>query len=462
MSSASTPAQSPHRVIVVGAGGAGCLAALALAQAGVAVDLVDRGGDHPSLTAICGGLVPGADTSWQQSLGIADSIEQFVEDVMAKNKGQADAALVRTIGAACTEAIEFTGGRLGIELHLYTDIVHPGLSVPRLHATPGESGHELQESLRARAAKHPMIRRHVNTLMTHLLADGSGRVIGASGSASDGAPVRLEGHAVVIATGGFGANRDMLRQWIPSMAEAEHVGSLLSTGELIAGAMGLGAATAHMTGFQGHCHVNLGGRTHLGGSLPRLGAIMVNLNGRRFGAEDGGYSEFALEVLKQPQGIAIEIFDEVMHRQVESLGVFREAAEAGEVQRADSVAELAAHFGLDPQALADEITRYNRCVEAGVDSDWGRSILPRKLEAPFYGSRVTGALAHTQGGLKIDAHARVLAQDGQPIPGLFAIGGAAACFSGNGAEGYLSGNGLAHAFGTAWLAAEHLATQAKL
>lgn len=379
--------------------------------------------------------MPGVDTPQQRALGVADSVDLFVSDVMAKNKGHAQAELVRAVAEVSASALGFFEASTGVPLHLYTDVLHPGLSVPRLHATPGESGHELQEALRRAVLAHPGIGVRKGEFVDQLPADG---------------------RAVILATGGFGANKAMLRRWIPAMADAEYVGSRLSGGELIEAAVALGAQLAHMGGFQGHAHVNPGGRTHLGGSLPRLGAIMVNLSGRRFGAEDGGYSEFALDVLRQPQGRAVEIFDEGMLRQAESLGVFREAMEAGAVVRAGSARELAAAFGIDAAALAAEIGRYNGFVAAGADADWGRRILPRQLGSPLYGSMVTGALAHTQGGLRTDACARVLGRDGVPIRGLYAIGGAAACFSGDGAEGYLSGNGLAHAFGTAWLAAGHI------
>lgn len=441
-----------ERVIVVGAGGAGCLAALRLACAGVPVALYDRDLAGPSLTAICGGLVPGVDTPQQRAAGVVDSAALFEGDVMAKNKGRAQPELVRAVATVSASALGFFEAVTGVPLHLYTDVLHPGLSVPRLHATPGESGRELQDALRRAAFAHPGIDGRDGVFIDRLATDTRGSVTGAG---------QAGGRAVILATGGFGASKALLRRWIPAMADAEYVGSRLSGGELIEAAAALGAQLAHMSGFQGHAHVNPGGRTHLGGSLPRLGAIMVNLSGRRFGAEDGGYSEFALEVLRQPQGRAVEIFDEPMLRQVESLGVFREAMEAGAVVRADGAGELARAFGIDAAALAAELERYNGFVAAGADADWGRRILPRQLGSPLYGSLVTGALAHTQGGLRIDACGRVLGEDGDPIRGLYAVGGAAACFSGDGAEGYLSGNGLAHAFGTAWLAAEHIASASR-
>ena len=81
----------------------------------------------------------------------------------------------------------------------------------------------------------------------------------------------------------------------------------------------------------------------------------------------------------------------------------------------------------------------------------------RRLAPPLYGVKVTGALFHTQGGLRVDADARVLREDGSPIPNLYAGGGVAAGLSGHGPGGYFSGNGLLTALGYGLLAGRHAA-----
>ena len=138
---------NPCDVVVVGAGASGCLAALRSAEGGLSVLLLDRGTSKPSLTAICGGLIPGVDTEFQRAAGIRDSVDLFVADVLAKNKDRADLPVLRAVAQATARYIAFITGPLAIPLHLYTDILHPGLSVPRLHGTAGESGLELQTCL---------------------------------------------------------------------------------------------------------------------------------------------------------------------------------------------------------------------------------------------------------------------------------------------------------------------------
>jgi fumarate reductase flavoprotein subunit len=182
-----------------------------------------------------------------------------------------------------------------------------------------------------------------------------------------------------------------------------------------------------MDGYQGQGHVNLGGRTRLGMALPRLGAILLNRKGERFVDEAIGPSELAAVVLAQPGGMALEVFDKRIHDTAMSQGPYREAWEAGEVKVVDDLRE----FGLPPVEM--------------------------KFEKPIYAAWVTGALAHTQGGLAVDARARVVRPDGTPIEGLYAAGGAAAGLAGRGGEGYLPGNGLAQSFALGLIAGEEMA-----
>ena len=91
-----------------------------------------------------------------------------------------------------------------------------------------------------------------------------------------------------------------------------------------------------------------------------------------------------------------------------------------------------------------------------AEDPFGRTLWPHVLEPPYACVKVTGALFHTQGGLRVDGHGAVL-RDGRPIPGLYAAGGAAAGISGNGAEGYMSGNGLLSALGLGYLAGRDIA-----
>ncbi len=135
---------------------------------------------------------------------------------------------------------------------------------------------------------------------------------------------------------------------------------------------------------------------------------------------------------------------------------YRQALEAGAVHRADTIEDLAWDLGLPPATLAATLEVYQACAAEQQEDAFGRRDC-RPLQAPFYGVRVTGALFHTQGGLRVDFHGRVLREAGRPVPNLYAGGGVAAGLSGHGPGGYLSGNGLLTALGFGMLAGQHAA-----
>jgi fumarate reductase flavoprotein subunit len=156
-----------------------------------------------------------------------------------------------------------------------------------------------------------------------------------------------------------------------------------------------------------------------------------------------GYSEHALDVLRQEGGVAVEIFDQRIFEAVKDYEDFKQCVAMGAVRRFDSLAALAAGFGLPPAALAATCADFQRAARGEAADALGRRDFGAPLTPPFYGVKVTGALFHTQGGLRIDSHARVLRPDGSVIAGLYAGGGTAAGFSGvSGPSGYLSANGL--------------------
>jgi fumarate reductase flavoprotein subunit len=173
------------------------------------------------------------------------------------------------------------------------------------------------------------------------------------------------------------------------------------------------------------------------------GGFQVNAEGRRFSNEQRGYSEQAVDVLNQQGGVAIEIYDARLHALGLDFEDYRNAVAAGAIRSAESIEALAVLFGLPAPALAATLAE-TRATAAGERTDpFGRDFTRKPtLAPPFYGVRVTGALFHTQGGLEIDADARVLRRDGRPLPNLLAGGGASRGLSGPERAGYFSGGGL--------------------
>jgi fumarate reductase flavoprotein subunit len=154
--------------------------------------------------------------------------------------------------------------------------------------------------------------------------------------------------------------------------------------------------------------------------------------------------------------VAVGIFDQRIYDVVAHTDHFKDTIASGALRCSGSPEELAAGFRLDPARLRATLEDYNAGMLRGEDR-FGRKAFGKPLQAPYYGAKVTGALAHTQGGLKVDIHARVLRPDGTAIPNLYAGGGTAAGISGDGPDGYLSGNGLLSALGFGLIAGEHAA-----
>ena len=144
-------------------------------------------------------------------------------------------------------------------------------------------------------------------------------------------------------------------------------------------------------------------------------------------------------MLAQPGGEAFTIFDNRIAGIARQFEDFKQAEAAGAIRQSDTIEGLAQDLGLPPQALAQTLARLPR---GDTLDDFGRTFTGQPLQPPYCGVRVTGALFHTQGGLRTDAQARVLHRDGATFENLHAGGGAACGVSGKSDSGYLSGNGL--------------------
>jgi fumarate reductase flavoprotein subunit len=422
-------------VIVIGAGAAGMMGALAAAHAGARVLLLEKDLAGPSNLLVSGGLFPGAGTRWQREAGIEDRAADFARDIRAKGGDSANESIVDAVAARSADACHFLADVAGIPVHLMTGISAPGQSVARLHATPAESGRELHALLRSSVARETKIEVRDGVDLEGLVFEKRFEL------KSKGQTFKSP--AVLLATGGFAGNAGLLKEFIPEVAAAIHIGAGPNDGCAISWGRALGATVAQMDGYQGQGHVNPQHHTRLGMGLPRLGAILINREGRRFASESIGPSELGALVLAQPGGVALEVFDQRIHDIAMRQGPYREAWAAGAIVKADG-----------PGALAQAV---------GLPADFFDSIQELKtFTAPYYAAWVTGALAHTQGGLAVDARARVLRADGSFIPGLYASGGAAAGLAGRGGEGYLPGNGLAQSFALGLIAGEEMAAFSRL
>jgi fumarate reductase flavoprotein subunit len=441
-------------VVIVGGGSCGLTAAIGLRQAGVDCVVLERDATPTGSTALSSGFIPAAQTRLQKSLGIADSYELLVEDVMNKAHGQAPRPLVQAYVHAVTEAIDVLEGK-GLPFEIVEGFLYPGHSVLRMHTMPEKTGATFMTRLEQLAQQEggDIL---TEALVTELWVDAQDRILGVGYQRPDGRLEHLGCQCLLLACNGFGGNTQMVSELLPEMVQAVFAGHQGNDGTAIVWGRQLDLGMADMDAYQGHGSWAMPHNALVTWAFIMEGGVQVNALGRRFNDETGGYSEAAVHVLAQPGAIAWNVFDDPLLELLRGFPDFRDAEAAGALRTASDVAGLAAIIGCDPrtlQATLDEIA-------PGHTDSMGRTF-KRSLTAPYHAIKVTGALFHTQGGLDIDTQTRVLRADGRPMPNLFAAGGAARGVSGRGADGYMAGNGLLSAVGGGWLAAGVMATQLK-
>lgn len=427
-------------VIVIGAGAAGALAALAAREFGAKVLVLDRDSSPTGATGSSSGMIPAAGTRAQQAREIDDTPERFAADIQSKSNGRSAAHLVEAYTRAAAETLNWLELTCGLSFEL-VDGVPPGHGVPRMHALAERGGTALLSALyRALAARG--VRLQPSSRVTDLYVDGDQRVRGVR--VQRGREVIDIGcSALVVATNGFAGNVELVSRHLPDVRALPFAGHDGSQGDALLWGGELGAAIEDIDGFQAHSSVVMPQRLQLPWALMSEGAIQVNRQGERFGNEHEGYSESALFVLAQPEGIAFNIYDERIHEVGLAMPNYPEAVTKGLIKRGTSLRDLADALGIELGGLEQTIALVNALALDEDMDEFGRTFrAAQMILGPYYGVQVTGALLGTEGGLAIDAQGRVLRLDKSALPNLLAAGGAARGVSGDAGGGYLEGNGL--------------------
>lgn len=411
------------------------VAALAAADSGCEVLVIEADPMPSGSTALSAGLIPAAGTRFQRDAGIDDDAELFAADIQAKAKGENAQALVDLLARNAGPAIEWLADRFDLPFSVVTDFDYPGHSRRRMHGLPSRSGRELVDRLRA-SCESRGIDIICNRRAVTLFRDED-RITGVEVESPDGTE-SIGCEALILACNGFGGNRDMVARFLPEIEGALWFGHDGNKGDAVIWGEALGADCHHLGAYQGHGNVATPHGILITWAVITEGGIQVNVNGRRFWDESQGYSEAARAVLAQPDGVAWTIFDARIAAVARQFQDFKDAEAAGAIRTSDTLDELSAICGLPEGALTLTL---GAIPHAGADN-FGRVFGRPPLEPRYCAVKVTGALFHTQGGLSIASDARVVGKSGDVFPNLFASGGAAVGVSGSGDSGYLSGNGL--------------------
>lgn len=428
-------------VIIVGAGGAGLAAAIEASAAGARVLLVEAGTRPGGSTAMSGGVVYAAGTSLQRKAGVIDDWESMYRYYLHINQFKLDPALVRRLCHDAAPAFEWL---LSMGVGFDEDGLYPsGIDRIRRGHRARERGAGITEALEgALAGKGVEIA--LNSRVQALVTEG-GRVTG----------IRIDGEvvtsrAVVLTTGGFGANRDMLAQLYPSAAAegdlAWYIGTPHAQGDALSMTRALGAGVTRAD--RGLLLLTPGWAKELETYLPPW-LMLVGSDGRRFVDEASEYSILAELMTEMPGRECYAIFDEAARAVAKSKDAPNWNADslqrligAGQIARGDTLGDLAARLGIDATILTASAERICRAAATGEDAQFFKD--PAHLRpiatAPYYGARIRAAIVCWTGtGLRIDPEARVLGPADAPIPGLFAAGEATGgmfgpCYAGGGAS----------------------------
>jgi len=429
-------------LLIVGAGAAGLCAALAAKEAGADVVVVERDAVPTGSTALSAGLIPAAGTRFQRVKKIDDSPRQFTDDIQRKANGEADPAVVEAVARGAGPMVEWLADWYKLPFDVVDNFNYPGHSAKRMHGLPSRTGRELIDRLRNAAEANGIVIL-TRSAAEQLVVDPDGRILGVEIVRRDGAHEWIGCDALILACNGFGGNPDLVRRYIPEMADALYFGHPGNRGDAVIWGDSLGAMLSHLGAYQGHGSVATPHNILISWAVIMQGGIQVNREGRRFSDETLGYSEQAAQVLRQPGGFAWDVFDSKIAAVARQFEDFREAELAGAILTFDTIAELAEAMHVPAAIFGAEWNEVENLKLAGGRDRYGRKFLAEQsCNPPYHAVKVTGALFHTQGGLAVDSRGRVKRKDGTKFPNLFAAGGAAVGVSGSIAAGYLSGNGL--------------------
>lgn len=429
-------------LLIVGSGAAGLCAALAAKEIGVDAVVIERDAAPSGSTALSAGLIPAAGTRFQRAKGIDDNPQLFASDIQRKAKGQNDEKIVGAVTRGAASLVEWLADRYGFPFDVVDNFNYPGHSAMRMHGLPTRTGRELIDRLRAAAEQSDIIIL-IESKVEQLFAETNGRILGVELVRNNGSREKIACDALILACNGYGGKPDLVRELIPEMAGALYFGHPGNQGDAVRWGRALGAELAHLGAYQGHGSVATPHNILITWAVIMQGGIQVNTQGCRFCDESRGYSEQAAEVLRQPGGVAWNVFDDRIAAVARQFEDFRVAEHGGAVLSAHTTEQLAALMRVPIDAFKAELDEVEDLKAKRAQDRFGRKFAPeQKCVAPFCAVKVTGALFHTQGGLAINDVGRVKRKEGTFFSNLFAAGGAAAGVSGKRSAGYLSGNGL--------------------
>jgi succinate dehydrogenase/fumarate reductase flavoprotein subunit len=454
-------------VVVVGAGIAGFSAAVRAAEMGAAVVLLDKSdgplGDGNTLMTSGSFRAGGRNPRSQPS--------ELYESVMAEGVGYPD--LVKGWAENCGRAVEWlvhcgvtlsepTPGRIWLE---------PGSAICLAPVYKKDVGTRVLAAMKTRFEQ--LGGRYMNTLQAVKLICANGRVSGVAAVKEDEI-VELHSRSSILSTGGFSANKEMLRRYIGEHADQCKLrGSKRCTGDGLRMALEVGAKAVNLQYFYGHLLSRKALTDDRFWPYPRLDSfvdegMLVDRSGNRFVDEGRGDVAVANELARSGDVTgATLIFDhatwESARGDAQDSNLKTPAPNPwlsenhGDLFSHETVEGLAEAIGVNAANLVATLEQYNRALESNPSSSLAvpRTGNAKPLRAPFYGLKVVPGITFTMGGILVNGRCEVLDTQENPIRALYAAGDAMGGLMGGYRGGYTGG--LTQAVVTGILAGENAA-----
>lgn len=443
-------------ILVVGSGAAGFVAAFTAQEAGVKnIIMVEKMAVPGGNSQLAAGGMNAAGTPYQKEKGIEDNAKLMFEDTMKGGKNVSNPELAKILAERSADSIKWLADRGAVLSHVGRG---GGASAARMHGPAGGVfvGPYLSKFFRDHA-KETNLDLRLNSKMVKLYTDDKGNVTGALIKGKHSGLYRINAKAVVLATGGIGANAKLVQSLRPDIsADVKTSNQPGSQGDGMVLAQKVGAAVVDAKEIQLNPTLLVGSPVIVSETVRGAGAVFVNREGKRFISELTTRDVTSAAVSKQTGGTAFEIFDDKVRQSVKQTGA---AFELGLAKEGKTLAELAKNAGIDPKNLEATIAQYNKYAEAGKDPDFNRPGLNAKLKvdkAPFYVIEITPAIHYYMGGLKFNGKTQVINTSGKPIGGLYAAGEVTGGVHG---KNRLGGNSISETITFGRLAGENAAAQ---
>lgn len=459
------PSERNYDIVVVGAGGAGFAAALTAKALGASVILLEKMPQVGGNSLISGAEMNVAQNWIQKEMGIKDSPELHAQDTLKGGDYKGDPAVVETMTHGALPAAEWLRDKVGINYEPHNLFQFGGNSLKRALIPVGQTGTEYITKLSALAQKEkiPVV---TNMKATDLIKNKEGRVVGVK-CESDGKTYEFFAKGgIILATGGFGANPQMVKKYNPSIDERfKTTDAPGTTGEALYMAQRAGAELVNMQYIQTYPICDpISGVIELIADARFDGAILINQEGKRFVEELDRRDVISKAILNQPGSYCYVLWNDNIGKISNTVKAHPEEYETftkqGVMHTADSLKEIADYFKIPYASLKATVDRVNQMAkDGGKDLDFhNRGGLKDMSTGKYYAIKAVPSVHHTMGGIRINPKAEALDKNGKPIPGLYAAGEVTGCTHGT---NRLGGNAYTDIMVFGRIAAQQAAQAAK-